>query len=103
MANHSQYMILSDHPQSHSMIEYLHLTSPDMSFSHKDYLEQFLHEGKAHIPSLTKLRVSHDYLKIVTENFTREATRRNCTKVKQLNFIKPLNHPEDYSHYFPSL
>lgn len=93
----------SDHPQSHSTIEYPHLTSLDMSYSHKDYLEQFLHEEKAYIPCLIKLSVSHDYLKIVTENFTREATRRNCAKVKQLDFFRPLNHPEDYSHYFPSL
>ncbi|CAF0910564.1 unnamed protein product [Rotaria sordida] len=93
----------SDHSQSYSMVEYPHLTSLDVAYSHKDYLEQFLNETKAYVPCLTELTVCHRHLKIVTENFTREATRRNCTQVKQLIIIQPLDHSEDHSHYFPSL
>ncbi|CAF3643157.1 unnamed protein product [Rotaria socialis] len=37
----------SDHSQSYTMVEYLHLTSLDVGYSHKDYLEQFLNETKA--------------------------------------------------------
>jgi hypothetical protein len=93
----------SDRSQSYSMIEYSHFTSLDVAYSHKDYLEQFLNETKAYVPCLTELTVCHRHLKIVTENFTREATRRNCTKVKQLIIIQPLDNSEDHSNYFLSL
>ncbi len=93
----------SDHSQSYSMIEYSHLTSLDVAYGHKDYLEQFLNETKAYVPCLTELKVLHCDLKRVTEDFTREATRRNCTKVKQLIITHPLDNSEDHSHYFPSL
>jgi hypothetical protein len=92
-----------DHTRSHSMITYSHLTSLDVAFSHRDYLEQFLNETKAYVPCLTKLTVCHTHLKMVTENFTREITRRNCAKVKQLIIIQLLDDAEDHSHYFPSL
>jgi hypothetical protein len=92
-----------DHPQSHSMVEYPYLVSLDVSFSRKGYLEQFLNETKAYVPCLTKLTVCHRHLKIITENFTREATRRNCAKVKQLTFLLQSDNQGDYSHYFPSL
>ncbi|CAF3025040.1 unnamed protein product [Rotaria sp. Silwood2] len=93
----------TDHSQSYSMVEYSYLTSLDVAYSHKDYLEQFLNETKAYVPCLTELRVCHRYLKIVTENFTREATRCNCAKVNQLIIIQLLDNSEDHSHYFPSL
>ena len=85
------------------MIEYSHLTSFDVCYSHKHYLEQFLNETKAYIPCLTKLKICHRQLKTVTDNFTRKITRRNCAKIKQLIFNPPLDNAEDYSHYFPSL
>ncbi|CAF1534300.1 unnamed protein product [Rotaria magnacalcarata] len=93
----------SDHSQSYSMIEYPHLTSLDVSSSDKDYLEQFLNETKAYVSCLTELEVSHRDLKTVTKNFTREETRRNCAKVKQLNTAQPLDNSQDFYHYFPSL
>ncbi|CAM2727821.1 unnamed protein product [Rotaria socialis] len=93
----------SDHSQSYSMIEYPHLTSLDMSHGHQDYLEQFLNETKAYVPCLTELKALYPRLKIVTNNFTREETRRNCAKVKQLIFFEQLDNVQDYYHYFPLL
>ncbi|CAF1526159.1 unnamed protein product [Rotaria magnacalcarata] len=93
----------SDHSQSYSMIEYPHLMSLDVAYSNQCYLEQFLNETKACVPCLTELAVSHYDLKIVTNNFTREETRRNCAKVKQLVPIQPLDNSQDFYHYFPSL
>ncbi|CAF4242203.1 unnamed protein product, partial [Rotaria magnacalcarata] len=85
----SAYMKLtSKHIQSYSMIEYPHLISLDVSHGHKDYLEQFLNETKAYVPCLTELEVYLRDLKVVTMNFTREETRRNCAKVKQLIFFE---------------
>ncbi|CAF3655550.1 unnamed protein product [Rotaria socialis] len=84
----SAYMKLSsDHSQSYSMIEYPHLTSLDVNHGHEDYLEQFLNEAKAYMPCLTELKVHYHRLKTVTNNFTREETRRNCAKAKQLFFF----------------
>ncbi|CAF4436170.1 unnamed protein product, partial [Rotaria magnacalcarata] len=83
--------------------EYPHLTSLDVSHGHQDYLEQFLNETKAYVPCLTELKALYPNLKIVTNNFTREETRRNCAKVKQLIFFEQLDNVQDYYHYFPSL
>ncbi len=33
---------------------------------------------------LTELKVDYDDLKMLTKNFTRDETRRNCAKVKRL-------------------
>ncbi|CAM2725543.1 unnamed protein product [Rotaria socialis] len=99
----SDCTLSSDHSQSYSMIEYPHLTSLDVGYSHRDYLEQFLNETKACVPCLTNLKVSPRHLKIVTKNFTREETRRNCAEIKQLITLQPLDDSQDYYHYFPSL
>jgi hypothetical protein len=88
---------------SYSMIEYSHLTTLDVADCHKDYLEQFVNETKAYVPRLTELTVCHRHLRTVTENFTRETTRRNCAKVKQLIIIYAEDNAKDHSHYFPSL
>ncbi|CAF1590720.1 unnamed protein product, partial [Rotaria magnacalcarata] len=93
----------SDHSQSYTMVEYLHLTSLDVEYSHKDYLEQFLNETKAYVPYLNQLTVRYRHLKAVTNNFTRAETRRNCAKVNQLIINPPLDNSEEHSHYFPSL
>ena len=63
------------------MVEYLNLTSLGVSCSSQDYLDQFLNETKASVPCLIVLTVCYRDLKIVTENFTREVTRGNCSKV----------------------
>lgn len=83
-------------------IEYPNLTSLDMALGHEDYHEQFLDERKAYVPRLTELKVYNEHLKTVTSDFTREATRRNCTKVTRL-IVEPFGNSEEYSHYFPSL
>ncbi len=64
--------------------QYPHLTSIDVTWGNIDYIEQFLFETKAYLPRLTELKVSYEELKTVTENFTRDATRHNCAKVKRL-------------------
>ncbi|CAF3636818.1 unnamed protein product [Rotaria socialis] len=98
----SNLTLSSDHSQSYSIIEYPHLTSLDVICSLTDYLEQFLDETKASVPCLTELEVSYRYLKTVTNNFTREETRRNCAKVKKLIAIEQFDNSQDFYHYFPS-
>ncbi|CAF4938728.1 unnamed protein product [Rotaria sp. Silwood1] len=93
----------SDNCQLYSTIEYLHLTILDLSCAHREYIEQFLNETKTYMPCLTELFVMVRDLTVVTKNFTRNETRRNCAKVKTLFILPPLLHVEGLYDYFPSL
>ncbi|CAF4167645.1 unnamed protein product, partial [Rotaria sordida] len=65
---------------SYPIIEYSHLTSLDIIHANIDYAEQFLLETREHLSRLTELKINYYVLKIVTMNFTRDETRRNCSK-----------------------
>jgi hypothetical protein len=86
-----------------SIIEYPHLISLDIKETHPYYVEHFLNETKTRLPHLTELSVTYNDLKIATENFTRDETRRNCARVKQLIVEVPVVYPENFYHYFPLL
>ena len=86
-----------------SIIEYPHLISLDMKHVDPYYVEHFLNETKTHLPCLTKLKVTYDDLKMVTENFTRDEMRRNCGRVKQLIVERPIVYSENIYRYFPLL
>ncbi|CAF4495167.1 unnamed protein product [Rotaria sp. Silwood2] len=73
----------NDNQLSSTIIEYPYLISLDISNCHIDYIEEFLNDTKIRLPHLMKLTVNYDKLIIVTENFTRDVTRLNCTKVKK--------------------
>jgi len=93
----------SNDNQMHSIVEYPYLISLRLSCVHINYVEQFLNETETHLPRLTELIVDDNQLTIVTENFTRNGTRFNCAKVKQLMTRKPLAHSKDLYIYFPVL
>ncbi len=93
----------SDVNQLNTVVEYPYLISLRLELVHVDYVEQFLNETKTHLPRLIKLTVDYDQLTIVTENFTRDATRLNCVKVKKLVVKKALAHSKDFYVYFPLL
>jgi hypothetical protein len=99
--NFDNHFSINDHPCS--IVEYPHLTSLNIEFVNIDYVDQFLNESKTHLSCLTELTIRFDALKNVTENFTRDATRRNCTKVKRLIVSDPIDFSEDVYRYFPSL
>jgi len=93
----------SDNCQLYSTIEYPHLTTLDLSYAHREYIEQFLNETKTYMPCLTELFVMVRDLIVVTKNFTRNETRRNCAKVKTSFILPPRLHVEGLCDYFPSL
>ncbi|CAF2949062.1 unnamed protein product [Rotaria sp. Silwood2] len=99
--NRDEFMC--DNYPAYSIIEYPHLISLDFMCSHMDYVLQLLLETKTHLPHLTELKVKYRHLTAVTMNFTRDGTRRNCSKVKRLIFEKPERFSEDIYRYFPSL
>jgi len=85
------------------IVEYPHLISLDLIDADSYYLDQFLNETKTYLPHLTELKVMYDLLKDVTENFTRDATRRNCAGVKRFLVGNYMTYPENFHRYFPSL
>ena len=89
--------------QSYEIAKYPHLTYLDILCGNIDYLEQFLNETKTYVPCLTKLKVVYNNLRIVTNNFTRKETRRNCAKIKQLLTFIPLVHTTEFYNFFPLL
>lgn len=88
---------------SYSIVEFPHLTSLHMKFAGRDYVEQFLNNTKTNLPRLTKLEINYYDLANVTDNFTRDATRINCAKVKYLILDNIMVHSRDFHLYFPSL
>jgi hypothetical protein len=94
---------ISNNNELYSTVEYPNLISLCLRYSHIDYVEQFLNETKTRLPHLTKLTVNYDELRIVTENFTRDATRRNCAQVKQLDIYETIVLSKDFYNYFPLL
>ena len=88
-----------------SIIEYSHLSELRFRDVHVDYVEQFLSDTKTRLPCLSMLLVKYEQLTTVTEDFTRNATRVNCAKVKSIEFYMPektIYSTHIYS-YFPLL
>jgi hypothetical protein len=89
--------------KSCEVIKYPHLTLLDIRRTYISYVEQFLNENITYLPCLSELRVFHEELRIVTNNFTREETRRNCVNVRRLITEKHIVGTKDYYTYFPLL
>ncbi|CAF3328068.1 unnamed protein product [Rotaria sp. Silwood2] len=94
---------LSNDSQSCSIAKYPHLTRLDIMRGNINNIEEFLNETKTSVPCLTKLVIKYNELRIVTKNFTREETRHNCTKIRELLLFNMSIQTKDYYHYFPSL
>jgi hypothetical protein len=86
-----------------SIVEYPHLISLSMKRVHSHYVEHFLNETKTHLPRLRELKINSETLKKVTENFTREETRRNCCRVNRLIVEGLMVYSKDVYNYFPLL
>ena len=94
---------LKDDVQTNSFVEYPYLRRLDVSSAHIIYIEQLLHYSTTHLPRLIELRINYEDLKIVTNDFTRDATRINCSKIKILECSGTIEHSDEFARYFPSL
>jgi hypothetical protein len=103
MVLHDVNAFSSGNCQLYSTIEYPHLKRLDVRLVHWTYVEQFLNETKTKMPCLTELGVITHNLKFVTKSFTREETRRNCSKVKELVTLGSSVFLLNSRPYFPSL
>ncbi|CAF1099572.1 unnamed protein product [Rotaria sordida] len=86
-----------------SNISYLYLTQLRLSYAHIDYVDQFLCHTNTYIPRLKSLGIQYEKLVTVTNNFTNDATRLNCSQLKQIIFDELLVYPKHFYLYFPSL
>ena len=85
-----------------SLVEFNHLKDLVFIAGHEDYAEQLLVDTNTRLPRLTALTIDYEQLFIVTENFTRHATRRNCINIDRLRLTKLIAYSKEMSLYFPS-
>jgi hypothetical protein len=83
-----------------SIINYSHLTELHRVHVHDDYAEQFLLDTKTYLSNYIRLSIYYDQLQRVTQNFTRNATRDNFSKVKKLALYDLSQLPKNYNTYF---
>jgi hypothetical protein len=95
---------LTEHEQTFSIIEYSHLVELYLNSTHIDYIKQFLFNSNTRLPCLNTLFVKYEDLMTATENFTIDAARANCAKLKHIIFEwSPIVYSENFRLYFPSL
>ncbi|CAF2392403.1 unnamed protein product [Rotaria sp. Silwood2] len=66
------------------IIKYHHLIEIELVKTHDDYVDEFLNNTKMCLLNNVHLRVHYDSLEKTTNNFTRDATRINCSKITTL-------------------
>ncbi|CAF2146388.1 unnamed protein product [Rotaria magnacalcarata] len=94
-------LITSSHNNQHfSIIKYPRLIELVLYDAHEDYVEQFLLDTKSSLPFDIDLYVYFRPLKKVTHNFTRDATRINCSKVKFSYYKSMKRIPKHFKDYF---
>ncbi|CAF2145333.1 unnamed protein product [Rotaria magnacalcarata] len=99
----SEQQNFNNENRKYSIINYYHLTKLHLVHVHDDYAEQFLLDTKTYLSNYIQLSIHYDQLQRVTEYFTRNTTRYNCSKVKQLYLYGLSQLPKQYNTYFPYL
>ncbi|CAF4361194.1 unnamed protein product, partial [Rotaria sordida] len=87
--------------QQQSIIEYPYLIVLDLRKIHANYLELFLNDTKMSLLNDIILHVNYDLLQSVTDNFTRDAIRINCSKVQRLFLYNKQELSPGLKDYFP--
>ncbi|CAF4756005.1 unnamed protein product, partial [Rotaria sp. Silwood2] len=75
----------------------------NLIFAHIDYVEEFLLETNIRLPRLTILGIKYESLAMVTNNFTNDAARFNCSQLQYIMIPEPFVRPENFHSYFPLL
>jgi hypothetical protein len=86
-----------------TFITFPYLEHLDIKFAHADYAEQFLFEKNTRLPRLLELHVGCDTLTMITNNFTNDLARVNCSKIRHLVTKELYVPPKDFHLYFPLL
>ena len=85
------------------LLKFPHLNHLTLDESHLDYIELFLFDKNAYLPCLNTLCINYELLVIVTENFTNDAARLHCAKIRKLYTDGTLLWLEIVERYFPLL
>ena len=96
-------MRMAGNSPSDKVAEYPHLTFLNIFSTETVTVDQFLNEKTTLMPRLAYLSVRYDHLTFVTQDFTREETRRNFANVTQLVTYRVMAGSKDHYNYFPSL
>ena len=84
-------------------ITFPRLKNLTLTTAHVDYLEQFLVDRITRLPCLLDLDVRFDDLLAITENFTNDAARLNCSQVIRFTSEESVAPPASFYAYFPRL
>ena len=84
-----------------TLITFNHLFHLNVINAHSDYVIQFLSDRNTRLPCLSELLIEYETLTTVTNNFTNDALRLNCAKIKSLYTCDPLVRPQNFYSYFP--
>jgi hypothetical protein len=88
--------------QNLSHIQYSLLHELSIIKVHDDYIEQFLFHTKTYLQNNILLHINYESLQRVTNNFTKEDTRINCTKINKLKLYGGQTYPNSsLQEYFP--
>ncbi|CAF3025499.1 unnamed protein product [Rotaria sp. Silwood2] len=81
-----------ENKQHHSstLIRFSHLFKLNIINAHSDYVTQFFSDKNTCLLSLTHLIIEYKTLTTVTNDFTNDRTRLNCSKIKLLLTCEPL-------------
>ncbi|CAF3983473.1 unnamed protein product [Rotaria sordida] len=85
------------------LIIFAQLYDLTIAFVHIDYIEEFLFETNIRLPRLTILGIKYESLAMVTNNFTNNAARLNCSQLRHITILEPYVRPENFHSYFPLL
>ncbi|CAF1129772.1 unnamed protein product [Rotaria sordida] len=101
-------VVLNSKPQKNkqhasTLITFVHLVELNLRLAHTNYVEQFLLETKTCLPHLKNLVIEYESLAMITNNFTNDATHRNCSQLRRIDIDKPFICPENFHSYFPLL
>jgi hypothetical protein len=84
------------------IIKYHRLITLDLLKAHENYVEEFLNNTKTCLLNNVHLHVWYDTLQKVTDDFTRDVTRVNCSKIIRLIVFGYKEELPKLKDYFPN-
>jgi hypothetical protein len=97
------YMRQNNKQHSSTFVTFPYLEELDITRTNVDYVEQFLFEKNTRLPRLLKLHISYETLAMVTNNFTNDLVRLNCSQIRRLVTKELYVRPKDFHLCFPLL
>ncbi|CAF3504874.1 unnamed protein product [Rotaria socialis] len=86
IAKQTKNLIHQQDEQASSIIEFSHLMTLCLYGCYINYVTQFLLDFNTHLPCLNTLYIKYEDLVIVTDNFTNNAARSNCSRLQHIIF-----------------